>query len=97
MSSVTGGRVRPIWKSILQLDRWHPSQHPQNASNAAYAKTLNLNYNYSTDIRSLNLSGSGSYSQQTFAVPVGVGFMFRVGTRADFMVGTTLHYTLPTI
>ncbi|HTA26446.1 MAG TPA: SPOR domain-containing protein [Bacteroidia bacterium] len=66
---------------------------PQTASNAAYAKILNLNYDYSTDVRSLNLDGSGKYSQQTFAIPVGVGFMFRVGTRADFMVGTTLHYT----
>lgn len=66
---------------------------PQNASNAAYAKILNLNYDYSTDVRSLNLDGSGKYSQQTFAIPLGVGFMFKVGTRADFMVGSTLHYT----
>jgi hypothetical protein len=66
---------------------------PQGASNQASAKILSNDYSYETDVRSLNLDGSGKYSQQTFAVPVGVGFMFRVGTRADFMVGTTLHYT----
>jgi hypothetical protein len=66
---------------------------PQSSPDAAQAKILNQSYNYSTDIRSLNLDGSGTYSQQTFAVPVGIGFMFRVGTRADFMIGTTLHYT----
>jgi hypothetical protein len=66
---------------------------PQNSPNAASAKVLNLSYNYSTDIRSLNLDGSGSYSQQTFAIPIGLGFMFRLADRTDFMVGSTLHYT----
>ncbi len=66
---------------------------PQTSANAAEAKILNQSYNYSTDIRTLNMDGSGKYSQQTFAIPVGVGIMMRIGTRADFMIGTTLHYT----
>ncbi len=66
---------------------------PQNAANASQAKILNLDYNYSTDIRSLNLDGSGNYSEQTFAIPVGLGFMFNLAPGADFMIGSTLHYT----
>lgn len=66
---------------------------PQTSPNAATAKVLYQSYNYSTDIRSMNLDGSGKYTQQTFAIPIGVGFMFHLGTRADFMIGTTLHYT----
>ncbi len=66
---------------------------PQTAPNAAAAKILYQDYSYETDIRSLNLDGSGKYTQQTFAIPVGIGIMMHVGTRADFMVGTTLHYT----
>jgi len=41
----------------------------------------------------LNLDGSGSYTQQTFAIPVGIGFLFRLNQKADFMLGTTVHYT----
>lgn len=66
---------------------------PQSSPNAATATILNQSYNYSTDIRSLNLDGSGNYTQQTFAIPVGIGFKFRIAHRADFMVGTTIHYT----
>ncbi len=66
---------------------------PQTSPNAASAKVLYQSYNYSTDIRSLNLDGSGKYTQQTFAIPLGIGLMFHVGTRADFMLGTTLHFT----
>jgi len=66
---------------------------PQSSPSAASAKILNLNYNYSSDVASLNLSGAGTYNQQTFAIPVGLGFMFRLSDRTDFMIGSTLHYT----
>jgi hypothetical protein len=66
---------------------------PQTASNASTATILNPDFTYETDIRSLDLDGSGKYSEQTFAIPVGVGFMIHVNKKADFTIGTTLHYT----
>ncbi len=66
---------------------------PQTASNASTATVLNPDFTYETDIRSLNLDGSGKYSEQTFAIPIGVGFMIHVNKKADFTIGTTLHYT----
>ncbi len=66
---------------------------PQNAANASSATIVNPDYTYETDIRSLNLDGSGKYSEQTFAIPIGAGFMIHVNKKADFTIGTTLHYT----
>lgn len=65
---------------------------PQNSSSAGQATILEQSYNYQTDIRSLNLDNTGNYNQQTFALPVGVGFMFHLGNKADFIIGTSLHY-----
>jgi hypothetical protein len=65
---------------------------PENSAEASSAKILTPDYAYATDIRQLNIAGQGSYTQQTFAVPVGLGFMFRVTEKASFMVGTTVHY-----
>jgi hypothetical protein len=50
-------------------------------------------YTYETDMRSLNISNSGKYETQTFAIPIGIGFMFHLTPKADFLIGTTLHYT----
>ncbi len=66
---------------------------PQNLPDASLATVLTPDYTYETDIRSLNLDGSGNYSQQTFAVPIGAGVMMHISRKADFSVGTTLHYT----
>ncbi|HTA84488.1 MAG TPA: SPOR domain-containing protein [Bacteroidia bacterium] len=66
---------------------------PQNASNASTATILNPDYTYETDVRSLDMDGSGKYSEQTFAIPIGAGFMIHVNKKADFTIGTTLHYT----
>jgi hypothetical protein len=66
---------------------------PQNLPDASLATILTPDYTYETDIRSLNLDGSGNYSQQTFAVPIGVGVMMHITKKADFSFGTTLHYT----
>lgn len=66
---------------------------PQNAPNASTATILTPDYTYETDIRSLNLDGSGKYTEQTFAIPIGGGFMIHVNKKADFTIGSTLHYT----
>ena len=66
---------------------------PQTASNASSATILNPDFTYETDIRSLDMDGSGKYSEQTFAIPIGVGFMIHVNKKADVTFGTTLHYT----
>ncbi len=66
---------------------------PQNAADASTAAILTPDYTYETDIRSLDLDGTGKYSQQTFAVPIGAGLIIHIGKKAEFTVGTTLHYT----
>ncbi|HXP50952.1 MAG TPA: hypothetical protein VN922_13415, partial [Bacteroidia bacterium] len=67
---------------------------PQSASDASTATILTPDYSYETDIRSLNLDGSNKkYSEQTFSIPVGVGFMIHVTKKAEVSFGTTLHYT----
>lgn len=50
-------------------------------------------YTYETDMRSLNLGNTGKYPLQTYAIPFGLGFMFHIGPRSDFLIGSTLHYT----
>jgi cell division protein FtsN len=64
----------------------------QTAPNAASATVIYRDYTYETDMRSLNINNTGKYELQTFALPVGIGFMFHIGKRADFLMGTTLHY-----
>jgi hypothetical protein len=66
---------------------------PQGSANAGEAKILQQNYNYNTDIRSLDLGGSGNYTQQTFCIPVGIGFMFHLNKRFDFSFSSVLHYS----
>jgi len=66
---------------------------PQNASNASSAMILTPDYTYETDIRSLNLGDAGNYSEQTFAIPIGAGFMIHITKKADFSISSTLHYT----
>lgn len=66
---------------------------PQGSPMAASATVLQWNYNYSSDMRSLNIGNTGKYQTQTFAIPLGVGFMFHLCKNADFMIGTTLNYT----
>lgn len=66
---------------------------PQNAPNASSATVIYRNYSFESDMREMNINNTGKYSLQTFAIPLGVGFMFHIGKRADFLIGTTLHYT----
>jgi hypothetical protein len=68
----------------------------QNAPDAANATIVYRDYSYESDMRSLNIGGSGKYSLQTFAIPVGIGFMFHIGKRTDFLIGSTLHYAFTT-
>jgi len=65
----------------------------QNAPNAASATIMYRDYSFESDMREMNIGGSGKYSLQTFAIPLGVGFMFHIGKRADFLIGSTLHYS----
>jgi hypothetical protein len=65
----------------------------QNSPLAASSTIVYRDYSYESDIRAMNINNAGKYSLQTYAVPLGVGFMFKVGKRTDFLIGSTLHYT----
>ena len=65
----------------------------QNAPNAATAIQIKRDYTYESDIREMNLDGFGKYPERSFAIPVGVGFMFKISDAWDFKLGTTMHFT----
>jgi hypothetical protein len=67
-----------------------PQNSPLANKNTPY---VYRNYTYETDMRSLNLGNSGKYNLQTYAIPFGLGFMFHIGKKTDFLIGSTLHYT----
>ncbi len=48
-------------------------------------------YTYESDIRELNKDGFGKYPERSWAIPMGIGFMYRLNKRFDFKMGTTLH------
>jgi hypothetical protein len=65
----------------------------ENASNASMAVEIKRDYTYESDVREMNLDGFGKYPERSFAVPVGVGAMFKINDYWNFKVGTTMHFT----
>jgi hypothetical protein len=56
-------------------------------------KVLYRDWNFETDLREQDLYGLGNYSQNTFAVPLDIGFDFRVGERVKMRLATSFHFT----
>ncbi len=54
-------------------------------------KIITRDYKYETDLRSFN---NGDYSQNTFAIPIDIGFDFAVSDRVNLRVGQSYHFTL---
>ncbi len=65
----------------------------EGSINAANAVDLVRDYSYESDIRELNLDGFGKYSERSWAVPVGAGFIIHLNNRFDFKMGTTFHFS----
>ena len=61
--------------------------------NAANASPLVRDYTYETDLREQDLDSLGRYREQSFAIPISIGFEMHLTPRIDFRLGTTLNYT----
>lgn len=66
----------------------------ENASNANTAVEIHRDYKYESDIREMNLDGFGKYAERSWAIPIGVGAIFKINDFIDFKIGTTMHFTL---
>lgn len=65
---------------------------PENGPNAYMAQIIRLDKSYETDLSSANLYRIGSYSQNTFTIPLDLGFDFYLSDRVNFRVGATVNY-----
>lgn len=65
----------------------------QNAANAAAAVEIKRDYIYESDIREMNVDNFGKYAERSFAIPLGVGAVFKLNEFFDFKFGTTMHFT----
>ena len=65
----------------------------QGASDANLAVIIKRDYKYESDIREMNLDGFGKYAERSFAIPVGVGAIFKLNDFFDFKFGTAMHFT----
>ena len=66
---------------------------PENSPIAGQASFLVRDYTYETDVRERNLDGFGKYAERSWAVPVGIGFSFKLTDQWDAKIGTTFHFT----
>jgi hypothetical protein len=66
-----------------------PEDHP----NANDAVQIQRNYRYESDIRELDIDGFGRYREQSFAVPVGIGFQMHIHENLKFRFGTAMYFT----
>ncbi|MGZ4055716.1 MAG: SPOR domain-containing protein, partial [Bacteroidia bacterium] len=65
----------------------------EHAANAASAIIIKRDYKYESDVREMNLDGFGKYPERSFAIPLGVGAIFKISDSWDFKFGTTMHFT----
>ena len=66
---------------------------PENSPSAASAINLTRDYTYETDLREQNLDSLGDYREQSFAVPLSLGFEWHISPRWDFRVASTFYLT----
>ncbi|RPH33936.1 MAG: hypothetical protein EHM93_02900 [Bacteroidales bacterium] len=58
------------------------------------AKITPFDRDYETDLSKANIFGRGSFSQNSFAIPLEVGFDFFLSNRVSLRVATTVNYAL---
>lgn len=63
------------------------------ASDASTSIELKRDYTYESDVRELNLDGFGKYPERSFAIPVGVGVIYKLNDFMNFKLGTSMHFT----
>lgn len=63
------------------------------APDASSSVELVRDYTYESDVRELNLDGFGMYAERSFAIPVGVGAIFKLNDFMNFKIGTAMHFT----
>lgn len=54
---------------------------------------IKRDYNYESDIRELNIDGFGKYPERSFAVPVGIGSIFKINDFWYAKLGVTMHFS----
>jgi len=84
-------------------DRWGNQYHywadgsirtkAESAVDANDAALLQRDYRFETDIRQSNVDGFGKYAERSWAIPVGIGAVFKVNDYINFKLGTTMHFT----
>ena len=81
------GKAYHYWSdgSIMDLAEDDP--------NAANANPLVRDYTYETDLRAQDYDSLGRYREQSFAIPISLGFEMHITPRIDFRLGATLNYT----
>jgi hypothetical protein len=65
----------------------------QNSPNANTAIILKRDYNYESDMRNTTFNQLGKYPVHTFAIPLGIGFSFRINNFITFRVSSTMYYS----
>ncbi len=65
----------------------------ENGPNAFQARIKPFDNDYETDLSSAKLYRKSSYSQNSFSIPVEIGFDFFLSYRVSLRVATTLNYT----
>ena len=60
---------------------------------ASSASIVERDYKYETDIRELNADGFGKYHENSWAIPVGIGYTFKISDHFNFKMGATMHFT----
>lgn len=65
----------------------------EDAPNAENAVEIQRDYTYESDIREVNADGFGKYTEQTWAIPVGVGVKMKLSHGFEARIGATMHFT----
>ena len=65
----------------------------ENDPNAGTAIEIHRDYTYESDIREMNEDGFGKYPERSWAIPIGVGAIFKISVYWTFKLGTTMHFT----
>lgn len=65
----------------------------QNSTDAFRAKIRSFDNDYETDLSSAKLFRKGTYSQNSFAIPLEIGFDFFLSYRVSLRVSTAINYT----
>jgi hypothetical protein len=81
------GRVYNYWSDGTIRDI------AEDSPNAGAAQVIQRDYVYESDVRELDLDGFGKYTEQTWAIPLGIGARMNLGGGFDFRLGTTMHFT----